>query len=703
MLGTLGIVVLLLAVIAGYTQRALFNSDQFAARAASTLTNEAVQEELALAITDGVVRVQRDLIAARPLIQGATQQLIGGGAFRSLFRASVADVHRSLFDQDAHTVTLTIANLGVVLRTALRQLDPKAADMIATDVPVIDSDPPDAVLDAVQAGEDLRLLTPLLFALAVALLAAAIALFPDRREGIRRIGIGLAAGSVLLLVAYGVAHARIIGTVEDPSLRAALDGVWDAYLLDLRNALLILAGSGAVIAAAAASVIRPVGIEVPLRRTWELVRETPERPWPRALRAVGLIAIGALILSDTMAALRLVATVLAVLLIYAGAQELLRLVTPESKPAPEGSAARSGLRRWLPSPAAAVAGAAAVLFVAGATALFIGTGGTSQAEEAVSGCNGHEELCDRTLPEVALGATHNSFSAADYPNWLFAQHESGIAKQLAGGVHGFLIDTHYGRRAPNGRVATDLGDDENASRQTYVEEFGKEAVDAALAIRDSIGGYDKSYPRDIYMCHRFCELGARLLSTDLKAMRDFLALHPNEVLVVINQNEGVGPKEFARVVEESGLDEFVYRGPTDDWPTLGEMVRDNERVVLMAENPPFDEVPWYHEAYAITKETPYTFNKPAQLIDPDQIPRSCRPNRGPEDAPLFLVNHWIDTSPAPRPSNAAKVNAYEPLLRRARECERIRKHFPNLLAIDFFKTGDLEGVVDELNGVAKEP
>ena len=53
----------------------------------------------------------------------------------------------------------------------------------------------------------------------------------------------------------------------------------------------------------------------------------------------------------------------------------------------------------------------------------------------------------------------------------------------------------------------------------------------------------------------------------------------------------------------------------------------------------------------------------------------------------------------PRPSDAEKVNAYEPLLRRARECRRIRDHLPNLLAVNFYRRGDLFRVVDTLNGV----
>jgi hypothetical protein len=66
---------------------------------------------------------------------------------------------------------------------------------------------------------------------------------------------------------------------------------------------------------------------------------------------------------------------------------------------------------------------------------------------------------------------------------------------------------------------------------------------------------------------------------------------------------------------------------------------------------------------------------------------------------MFLVNHWVTTDPLPLPSNAAKVNAYGPLLARLQDCQRIRKHLPNLVAVNFYRRGDLFKVVDKLNGV----
>ena len=53
----------------------------------------------------------------------------------------------------------------------------------------------------------------------------------------------------------------------------------------------------------------------------------------------------------------------------------------------------------------------------------------------------------------------------------------------------------------------------------------------------------------------------------------------------------------------------------------------------------------------------------------------------------------------PLPSNATKVNAREAMLRRARTCERLRGRRPWILAVDFYRRGDLIGVTDALNGV----
>jgi hypothetical protein len=118
------------------------------------------------------------------------------------------------------------------------------------------------------------------------------------------------------------------------------------------------------------------------------------------------------------------------------------------------------------------------------------------------------------------------------------------------------------------------------------------------------------------------------------------------------------------------------------------MIDSNQRVMILAEHQA-GAAPWYRPAYSLFKETPFDFKKPSQM--------SCAPNRGSESNPLFLINHWINTDPAPKPSNAAKVNSRSFLLDRALRCERRRNAVPNAVSVDFYRQGDLFGAVDELN------
>jgi hypothetical protein len=176
----------------------------------------------------------------------------------------------------------------------------------------------------------------------------------------------------------------------------------------------------------------------------------------------------------------------------------------------------------------------------------------------------------------------------------------------------------------------------------------------------------------------------------LAGIREFLVLNPNEVLVIVIEDY-VEPQEIETAFEESGLIDFVFRGePRPPWPTLREMVLADQQVLVLAENNS-EGVDWYHQAFEVLQETPYHFEKPEDF--------SNVPNRGGTAGSLLLMNHWIATEPSSLPSDAVIVNAYDVLLARARACEKERGMLPNLLAVDFHRTGDLLRVVRTLNGI----
>jgi hypothetical protein len=686
---------LVLALAVGYVQRAAVDSEQFANRATAALQDDSVRSLVAARITDDVVLAnQADLIAARPIIESAASAIVGSRAFTGLFHRAVRDVHRTLFERDRDTITLAVADVGTILAAALEKVRPSVAEDVgaAGKVELVQRDIGSLNATLVRIADRIRVLALLLLVAWLALGAAALWISRDRRRTVIELGVGGAAAGVLLLVAYAVGRSLALGYLEAPDERAAAGAVWDAFLADLRTATWILTASGAVVAAVAASVVKPVELGEPLRRVGAWLGREPARPAGRVLRGAAMVALGIVFLVEHELVLRVLVSLVGVYLVYEGASAVMRVAyRPPAAATGRARAPADERGRRIGISVAAAAAIAAVI------AVFVGGGGATTAAPPDGGCNGERALCDRALARVALPATHNSMSVP-LRGWYSSSHDRPIADQLRDGIRGLLIDTHYADRLANGRVRTYFGGREELRRRAHEDGVNPDAVDAAMRVRDRLG-FKGEGERGMYLCHSFCELGATPLESVLDDLRDFLVANPGAVVVVVNQDY-VTPEDFVAAVDDAGLGDLVYGGPIDaERPTLGDMVERDERLVLLAENRA-GAAPWYRLAYErITEETPYAFSKVRQLTDASKLTASCEPNRGPDDGPLFLLNHWITTDPVPLPSHAAKVNAYDPLLARVRECRDVRKLTPGLVAVNFYRRGDLFRVVDTLNGV----
>lgn len=684
----------LLALILGYASRAFFDADQFANRASAALADQAVSDRVATKVADELVEADPNLVAVRPVLESVVGGIIRSGAFQSVFRAGVRDLHRAVFDRDSGTLTLTLVDIGATIRGVLQAIQPKLAKRIPADesVALVDGEMPGPTADLARIADAARWLPILLLVIGLACAFGAARLSDDRRAGVLRVGVAVTIWSAVALVALRGGQAIVLNGIDQQEGRDAARGVFDAFLGDLRTALVLLAGCGAVIAAAASSLLRPVDVRGQLERAWEIASRVPERPVWRVARAAALIAAGVLIVIRNDAFLSLLATAIGLYVAYAGVAELMRLTL--SPPERAGREQRRGVATIT------AAGIAAAVIVA-AGAIFIGAGGISEGSLAVDskGCNGSEALCDRSYDEVAIPATHNSMSATTYPNYLFAQQERGIADQLRDGIRGLMIDAHYGVETQDGTIKTDLSDLSRGERATYEEELGSAALDAALRIRDRIVNSPEVGEPGVYLCHRFCELGAVPIDQAFGDIRDFMAANADEVVTIVIEDY-VDPAEIEAAAERTGLIDHIYEGPVGEpWPTLQEMIESGGRVLMMAEKDAGGgAIPWYHQAYdGLVQETPFSFKRPALLADPANLEASCEPNRGTPDSSLFLINHWIDTSPAPRPSNAAIVNERDVLLKRVRTCEEQRDLLAGLVAVDFYREGDVFGAVAGLN------
>jgi len=539
---------------AGYARRAAVDSDQFANRATAALRDDSVRSLIADRITDGIVlKKQTDLIAARPIIQSVASGVVGSGAFTKLFRSAVRDVHRALFSGDQQTLTLTVADIGTVVAAALEELRPSLARQVEAtgSVALLSRDVGTLSTTLADVAGRVRLLALFLLVLCVVLVAAAVAISRDRRRTVVGLGDGAAVAGVLVVVGLGVTRSVAVNGVEGPEAQGAVGAVWDSFLGDLRTASWILAGCGAVVAAAASSLIRPVDIGEPMRRAARVLSSEPLRPWLRALRGAGLVALGVTVIVATEEVVNLVVTLVGVYLVYEGVSVLLRLVYRPPAPGDDRAPApKPAARRRLATPLIAAA------LVAAAVVAFVATGGTTTAAPPSGACNGHEALCDRPLDEVALAATHNSMSVP-LPGWYSSSHDRPIADQLRDGVRGLLIDTHYADRLPNGRIRTYFGSREELRRRAGEDGVGADGVGAAMRIRERLG-FAGEGERGMYLCHSFCELGATPLADVLDDLHDFLVANPDEVLVVINQDY-VTPEDFVAAVKEAELEDCLPR------------------------------------------------------------------------------------------------------------------------------------------------
>jgi hypothetical protein len=416
---------MVLALVVGYVRRAAVDSDQFANRATVALRDDSVRSLIAEQVTDQLVlRKASDLIAARPLIESVVSSVVGGRAFTGAFRAGVRDVHRAVFDGDQDTVTIALSDVGTMVAAALEVVQPSLARRMETTrrVEVVRRDVGNVSASVARVADRIRLLAALLFVVAIACAAAAMWLSADRRRTVVQLGIAVAVGGLLVIVAWDVGRAVAVGQVDGADARDAVGAVRDAFLGDLHTAGWIVAGSGAVVAAAAASLIRPIELGAPLRRAAGWITAEPARPVLRVVRGVALVAVGFVCLLARDAVLRVLVSVAGLYLIFAGVTAILWLVY---QPRPERVEAGPERAAVAPSPRRRrlIAPAVAVVLIAAVVAAFIGSGGTTTAAPAAGPCNGHAALCDRSLPQVALAATHNSMSVP-LPGWFSSEQDA---------------------------------------------------------------------------------------------------------------------------------------------------------------------------------------------------------------------------------------------------------------------------------------
>ncbi len=282
---------------------------------------------------------------------------------------------------------------------------------------------------------------------------------------------------------------------------------------------------------------------------------------------------------------------------------------------------------------------------------------TTDAASEPLPCNLDARLCDRRLVEICLAGAHNAMaSTAD--GFAFPNQDLRFDALLELGVRALLLDVHVWQ------------------------------------------GPDGHGPAALYLCHGSCLLGATPLGEALLRLRGWLDAHPRDFVVVVL--EVAAPTDaVVAAIDAAGLSDRALRWSHGATHALGALLDAGKQLLWTAESGG-GAPDWYHDQWALVRETPYTFHSQAELRDEDGADDACRPDRGSADAPLLQVNHWV-AKVLPTVAQSEAANALPVLLARAGHCATLRGGPVNLLVVDHASRGEVVRAARILNGLEAAP
>ncbi len=685
---TIGVLLLLTGTTISLGTRAIFDDEFFADRLADSLSDKRTASYVTSKLTDATTEANTDLILVRPLIQTATEAVVTSAPFKSVVRQGAKRSHQLLATKSGQDVLLSVSDFGLILKDALADR-PELAAMIPQDaVAVLGGLQQGPVLEisqqALHYGQKFGRWSRIIFLAGALLLIISVLVSEQQELVLLRVGISITAVAVITFVGFKLGAGVVARIPDDPALGQALAGVWSTFVAGFRARILLLGSMGVLMMAAATAFLEVMNLESVGNMARRVLVDSPKNRWLRLARGSFLVLFGVATVMEPTQVIRWTVGIAGGFICFIGLRELSRLAVDPAVRQQQRAAAenkQSVFLHRLPVVLVVAMVLVVTFFLAqnpepSTTAAFVDS-------ELVS--SGQSYLQDQPLNEVVFACTHNAMGAADVEGWLFPNQQVSVRFQLQDGIRALMLDVLPGIPVGNA-VQTDLAEGE-ISREKLEPILGTEGLDAALRIRERLAS-DEGGESDLYLCHGLCELGAQLLVPVLIDIRDFLLSNPQEIIIIIIE-DSVQPEAIAQAFEESGLLELVWQGPVSlPWPTLGEMVASGGRVLVMGEKNT-EGVPWYHLAWDVCQETPYHFSSREEF--------SNEPNRGGTAGSLLLMNHWVTTPPTSRPSDAALVNTREVLSKRVEQCRSERGMTPNIIAVDFYREGDLVEFVAELN------
>ncbi|KAL5115874.1 hypothetical protein ACEQ8H_006190 [Pleosporales sp. CAS-2024a] len=224
----------------------------------------------------------------------------------------------------------------------------------------------------------------------------------------------------------------------------------------------------------------------------------------------------------------------------------------------------------------------------------------------------------------------------------------------------------------------------------------------------------------IRLCHTSCDLlDVGTLESYLKTVRGWLDSHPYEVIAIImgnnNDNSTRNPAtDYVAPFQQSGMIKYLWTPHSatmnlSDWPTLGEMIIENKRVIVMLDyGSDQAEVPWLLSQFDYQWQTPFS---------PTDAAFPCTEQRPPNQAEdvsrnrMYLLNHNLNIQIEigatdiliPAYSLLNQINAVSgngSLGLNVQGCEHMWGRPPNWLLVDYYNFGNFNGSVFQVAATA---
>ena len=182
------------------------------------------------------------------------------------------------------------------------------------------------------------------------------------------------------------------------------------------------------------------------------------------------------------------------------------------------------------------------------------------------------------------------------------------------------------------------------------------------------------------------------------SLRKFIEDNPREVLIIeLEMNDG-SSTDLRAALQYSGLLEYVYfpQEETDtieEWPTLGQMIYSNKRIILFGSGDGMASCP----ASQCLDGILYTYDYISPTDTDGSDLTECEATvTGDVIVGFFLMNNYKESNNnIPTPSKARELNSYAKLKERMESCTGRRR--PNLLSVDFWDEGDVLKFVKDVN------